>query len=221
MIVTIDGPAGTGKSTVARQLAERLGFAFLDTGAMYRAVAARCLSHGIDPEDAVPIAALARAAEIRFENGRTFINGDDITDELRTGPTTEAASRIAQIVEVREALIRQQRTWSEGRDVVCEGRDQGTVAFPHADLKFFLDADSEVRARRRQQELQLKGQRVELEVLLAEQSSRDERDRNRPIAPLRPAPDAVYVDTTELSVEEVIARLEAAVREVSVRNRTQ
>lgn len=216
MIVTIDGPAGTGKSTVARRLAERLGFAFLDTGAMYRAIAARCLSDGIDPDDALGVARLARSATISFEQGRTLIDGEDITGDLRTGPTTEAASRIAQIVEVREALIRQQRDWSRGRDVVSEGRDQGTVAFPHAELKFFLDADPAVRAERRQEELRQKGEIVDLAALLAEQTARDERDRTREVAPLRPADDAVCVDTTNLPVEEVIARLESTVREFQI-----
>lgn len=214
MIVTIDGPAGTGKSTVARQLAERLGFEYLDTGAMYRAIAARSLAAGIDPDDTERIAQLAREAQIRFVDGRTIIDGEDVTDQLRSGPTTEAASRVAQNVEVRQALVQQQRACAAGRDVVCEGRDQGTVAFPEARIKFFLDAAPEVRARRRQQELIEKGELVELATLLAEQTARDERDRNRTVAPLRPAGDAMVVDTTDLPLEEVIHRLETAVRRV-------
>lgn len=214
MIVTIDGPAGTGKSTVARQLAERLGFEYLDTGAMYRAIAARSLAAGIDPDDTERIAQLAREAQIRFVDGRTIIDGEDVTDQLRSGPTTEAASRVAQNVEVRQALVQQQRACAAGRDVVCEGRDQGTVAFPEARIKFFLDAAPEVRARRRQQELIEKGEQVELATLLAEQTARDERDRNRTVAPLRPAGDAMVVDTTDLPLEEVIHRLETAVRRV-------
>lgn len=214
MIVTIDGPAGTGKSTVARQLAERLGFEYLDTGAMYRAIAARSLAAGIDPDDTERIAQLAREAQIRFVDGRTIIDGEDVTDQLRSGPTTEAASRVAQNVEVRQALVQQQRSCAAGRDVVCEGRDQGTVAFPEARIKFFLDAAPEVRARRRQQELIEKGEQVELATLLAEQTARDERDRNRTVAPLRPAGDAMVVDTTDLPLEEVIHRLETAVRRV-------
>jgi CMP/dCMP kinase len=214
MIVTIDGPAGTGKSTVARQLAERLGFEYLDTGAMYRALAARSLAAGLDPDDAEQLAQLARQAQIRFVDGRTIIDGEDVTDRLRSGPTTEAASRVAQNVDVRQALVQQQRACAAGRDVVCEGRDQGTVAFPEARVKFFLDAAPEVRARRRQQELADKGEQVELAALLAEQTARDERDRNRTVAPLRPAEDAIVVDTTDLPLEEVIHRLETTVRRV-------
>jgi CMP/dCMP kinase len=214
MIVTIDGPAGTGKSTVARHLAARLGFEYLDTGAMYRAIAARSLAGGIDPDETEQLAKLARQAQFRFVDGRTIIDGQDVTDELRTGPTTEAASRVAQNVGVRQALVQQQRKWSAGRDVVCEGRDQGTVAFPEARIKFFLDAAPEVRAQRRQQELAEKGELVELSALLAEQSARDERDRNRAVAPLRPAADAIVVDTTDLPLEEVVHRLETFVRRV-------
>lgn len=214
MIVTIDGPAGTGKSTVARQLAARLGFDYLDTGAMYRAIAARILTAGIDPEDAQRVAQLARAAQIRFVDGRTIIDGEDVTGQLRTGPTTEAASRVAQNVAVRQALVQQQRSAADDRDVVCEGRDQGTVAFPNAEIKFFLDAAPLVRARRRQQELAEKGEQVELSALLAEQTARDERDQNRAVAPLRPADDAIVVDTTDLPLEEVIHRLETSVRQI-------
>lgn len=214
MIVTIDGPAGTGKSTVARQLAARLGFDYLDTGAMYRAIAARILTAGIDADDAQRVAQLAREAKIRFVDGRTIIDGEDVTDRLRTGPTTEAASRVAQNVEVRQALVQQQRACASGRDVVCEGRDQGTVAFPEARIKFFLDAAPLVRAQRRQQELAEKGEQVELSALLAEQTARDERDQNRAVAPLRPADDAIVVDTTDLPLEEVIHRLETSVRKV-------
>lgn len=213
MIVTIDGPAGTGKSTVARQLADRLGFDFLDTGAMYRAVAACCLAAGIDPEDSPAVADVARTAVIRFDEGRTIIDDADVTDRLRSGPTTEAASRVAQNIEVRTALVELQRVWSAGRDVVSEGRYQGTVAFPEAEIKFYLDANPEIRARRRQQELAAKGEHIDLSVLLAEQTVRDERDRNRAVAPLRPAADAVTVDTTDLPIDVVIDRLEAAVRE--------
>jgi len=213
MIVTIDGPAGTGKSTVARRLAERLGFDFLDTGAMYRAVAARTLSTRIDPEDAAGVSRLARQTEIRVENGRTYANGKDVTDQLRTSATTKAASTVAQIVDVREALVQQQRDWSSGRDVVSEGRDQGTIAFPDAEVKFFLDADPLTRAKRRQEELAARGEQVNLDVLLAEQTARDEQDRNRVVAPLRPARDATVIDTTKLSLDEVIDRLEAVVRQ--------
>lgn len=212
MIVTIDGPAGTGKSTVARQLAVRIGFAFLDTGAMYRGIAATCLNADIDPDDAAAVAALTAEAQIEFQDDRTVINGIDVTDQLRTSATSQAASRVAQITAVREALVALQRRWAESRNVVSEGRDQGTVAFPTAEFKFFLDADPKERARRRQQELASRGENIPLDILLAEQTARDERDRNRSVAPLRPAKDAMMVDTTDLSVVAVIDQLEDIVR---------
>lgn len=213
MIVTIDGPAGTGKSTVARELANRLGFAFLDTGAMYRGIAARCLAAGIDLDDADRVAALAREAEVCFADGRTLVDGHDVTGALRTGATTEAASRIAENIDVRSALVRQQQSWATGSDVVSEGRDQGTVAFPKAACKFFLTARPEVRARRRQEELAAKGELLPIDVLLAEQSVRDERDQSRAVAPLRPAADAITIDTTDLSIDAVLEQLEQHVRQ--------
>lgn len=212
MIVTIDGPAGTGKSTTARQLADRLGFQHLDTGAMYRAVAATCLAREIDPADHPSVSELAQSLQVTFENGRTLADGKDVTDELRTAETTQAASFIAQNSDVRRALIDAQRQIAAERDIVCEGRDQGTVAFPHAECKFFLTADPEVRASRRQQELAAQGTHVPLETLLAEQTSRDERDANREIAPLKPAEDAQIIDTTNNTIDEVITRLESIVR---------
>ncbi|MCA9075726.1 MAG: (d)CMP kinase [Planctomycetaceae bacterium] len=212
MIVTIDGPAGTGKSTTACQLAERLEFEYLDTGAMYRAVAAECLSRGIDAADHATVGELAQSLQITFENGRTFADGKDVTDQLRSAETTQVASLIAQIPEVRRALIDAQRLIADERDIVCEGRDQGTVAFPHAECKIFLMADPEVRASRRQQELVEQGTHVSLETLLAEQTARDERDANREIAPLKPADDALIIDTTFNTIDEVVTRLESIVR---------
>ncbi|MCA9110324.1 MAG: (d)CMP kinase, partial [Planctomycetaceae bacterium] len=212
MIVTIDGPAGTGKSTTARQLANRLGFEYLDTGAMYRAVAAECLRRSIDPMDTATVGQLAQSLTITFDEGRTFAAGRDVTGELRTAETTQAASLIAQNPDVRSALIDAQRRIADERHIVCEGRDQGTVAFPHAACKFFLTADPEVRALRRQQELASQGTDVPLATLLAEQTARDQRDENREIAPLIPAPDAQIIDTTASDIEEVVTRLEAIVR---------
>ncbi len=212
MIVTIDGPAGTGKSTTARQLATRLGFDYLDTGAMYRAVAAECLSRGIDPAEIAPVGELAQSLVITFDEGRTFADGKDVTGELRTAETTQAASLIAQNPDVRRALIDAQRLIADEHNIVCEGRDQGTVAFPHAECKFFLTADPEVRACRRQQELAAQGTHVPLATLLAEQTARDERDANRQIAPLRPADDAQVIDTTNCDINEVVTRLESIVR---------
>jgi cytidylate kinase len=213
MIVTIDGPAGTGKSTTAHRLAEQLGFDYLDTGAMYRAVAAECLARGIDPADEVEVGRLAETLTIRIAKNRTLAGGKDVTAALRTPQTTQAASVIAQNPKVRSAMVAAQRRLAANRDIVCEGRDQGTVAFPHAECKFFLTADPEVRARRRQQELAEQGHRVTLETLLAEQTARDERDANRPLAPLRPAGDALIIDTTHCDIEAVVAQLESLVRD--------
>jgi cytidylate kinase len=213
MIVTIDGPAGTGKSTTANRLAEQLGFEYLDTGAMYRALAAECLARGIDPADEAEVGRLAETLTIRIAKNRAFAGGRDVTDALRTPPTTQAASVIAQNPRVRSALVAAQRRLAAHRDIVCEGRDQGTVAFPHAECKFFLTADPQVRARRRQQELAEQGHRVALETLLAEQTARDERDANRAIAPLRPADDALIIDTTHSDIEAVVAQLASLVRD--------
>lgn len=212
MIVTIDGPAGTGKSTTARRLAERLGFDYLDTGAMYRALAAECLARRLDPADAPRVARLAQGLQIAFDQGRTFVDGRDVTGLLRTAETTDAASVIAQNREVRAALVAAQRRIAAGRNIVCEGRDQGTVAFPHAECKFFLTADPEVRARRRRDELVEQGRTVTLESLLAEQSARDHRDATRSVAPLRAADDALTIDTTDRDLEAVVTHLEALVR---------
>jgi cytidylate kinase len=212
MIITIDGPAGTGKSTAARGLAERLGLEFLDTGAMYRVVALLCLDRGIDPADEIAAARLAAGAAIEFHRGRTLAGGVDVTDRLRTPQVSQAASLVAQVPAVRDELVRQQRRLAAGLDIVCEGRDQGTVAFPHAECKFFITADPVERARRRQQELAETGRVVSLEDLLAEQAARDRRDESRAVAPLKPAPDAIRIDTTSLSLDAVLDLLERHVR---------
>jgi cytidylate kinase len=212
MIITIDGPAGTGKSTAARGLAERLGLEFLDTGAMYRVVALLCLDRGIDPADEIAAARLAAGAAIEFNRGRTLAGGVDVTDRLRTPQVSQAASLVAQVPAVRDELVRQQRRLAAGLDIVCEGRDQGTVAFPHAECKFFITADPVERARRRQQELAETGRVVSLEDLLAEQAARDRRDESRAVAPLKPAPDAIRIDTTSLSLDAVLDLLERHVR---------
>ncbi len=212
MIVTIDGPAGTGKSTVARHLAETLGFEYLDTGAMYRMIALKTVQTGIDPHDHAAVATLASAAGLDFQDGRALLDGQAVGPELRTAETTLAASLVAQIPAVRELLVRRQRELARRRNIVCEGRDQGTVAFPHAECKFFLTADPGERAKRRQIELTAQGQEVDFDDLLRDQTARDERDAQRSVAPLKPAEDAVIVDTTALSLDEVVTRLQTHIR---------
>lgn len=212
MIVTIDGPAGAGKSTAARELAGRLGFAFLDTGAMFRAVALAATRRGAALDDAVALAELLRGLRLEMPAGRVLLNGEDVSDLIRTPEVSQGASRVAASAVVRPFLADLQRQIARGRDIVCEGRDQGTVVFPDAGCKFFLTADPEVRLRRRADELLAKGQPVDLDELRRGQAERDARDAGRELAPLRPADDAVSVDTTGLTFAEVVARLEAEVR---------
>jgi cytidylate kinase len=208
MIITIDGPAGTGKSTVARELARRLGFRYLDTGAMYRAVGLACLRAGVDPQEPQAAADLAARVEIVVDGRRTWLNGLDVTDDIRSPEATAAASVVAENPAVRARLVElQQRMASQG-NYVCEGRDQGTVVFPHADVKFYLTAAPEIRAERRRLELAARGELVPLEVLLAQQEERDRRDQERTVAPLRPADDAVPIDTSRLTTQEVVAEME-------------
>ncbi len=210
MIVTIDGPAGTGKSTVAKQLAATLGFEHLDTGAMYRMIASQAAVEGVDLNDSSSIAQLATRAQINFQNGKAMLNGSDVSAQLSEFGL--AASVVAQNSEVREVLVQRQRELAENRDIVCEGRDQGTVVFPKAECKFFLTATAEIRAKRRLEELLDKGKKVTYQQLLDEQNERDQRDENREVAPLKPAADAEIVDTTTLSIDQVVEALEELVQ---------
>ncbi len=212
MIVTIDGPAGTGKSTVARILASRLGFEFLNTGAMYRAVAYACLQQGIDLNNAQAVGHVPETLEIVFANNRLILNGRDVTEEIRSQQVTQMASQVAANELVRQRLVELQRAAARGVNLVTEGRDQGTVVFDKAECKFFLTASAEERARRRQRELLEKGEAVSLEELLIQQELRDERDETRACSPLKPAADAVIIDTTPMSLEDVAAHLENLVR---------
>jgi CMP/dCMP kinase len=203
MLVAIDGPAGSGKSTVARALARRLGFAYLNSGAMYRCVGLLSLGEpGAEP------AALARAADIEFPSApgavaaTVLLDGRDVTAEIRTPEVSEAASRVAADLGVREALVAKQRSLIAAGDWVAEGRDVGTVVAPDAELKVFLDADPRERARRRARELG-----SDADTVLAEQTLRDERDYTRAHSPLKPAPEAVRLDTTGLGVEEVVDQI--------------
>jgi CMP/dCMP kinase len=197
MVIAIDGPAGAGKSTVAKAVAARLGFTYLDSGAMYRCVALASLERGIDPGEV--------AAAVRIDLGeRVLLDGRDVTDAIRTPEVSEAASRVAAMPPVRSAMVAEQRRLMSSGDWVAEGRDIGTVVKPDAEVKVFLTADPVERARRRATELG-----VDPETVLAEQTIRDERDRTRSDSPLRPADGAVELDTTGLSLEQVVDRVAA------------
>jgi CMP/dCMP kinase len=213
MIVTIDGPAGAGKSSIARGLAERLGFRFLDTGAMYRAVALAALRRGLGPGDEAQIAELAQRLAIDFDGWRTLLDGEDVSDQIRTSEVAAAVYLAADNVAVRQRLVELQRQIAAQGNTVTEGRDQGTVAFPHAECKIFLTATAEERARRRHAELVARGERVTYDEILAQQADRDLRDAIRPVGALLRAADAVEVVTDGLTPKQVVDRLEQVVRE--------
>lgn len=217
LIIAIDGPVGSGKSTVARRVADLLGYLHLDSGAMYRAVALRATSAGVGLDDAAGLERVAREARIEMEmNGaesggigtgrRVLLDGEDVTDKLRGPEMSLDASRVAVVPGVRRVLVtHQQRMGAAGR-IVIEGRDIGTVVFPNAGLKIYLDADLEARARRRWMEYEQKGTPTDFSRMIEEVRERDHRDRDRAASPLRRAPDAVYVDCSAMEAEEV-ARL--------------
>jgi len=212
MIITIDGPAGAGKSTVARKLAERLGFAYLDTGAMYRAVALAARQRGIAPRDEQALAELLPQLQLEWKDSRIYLAGQDVSEEIRQPEITELSRQVADSPSVRRFLGELQRRFGQQLNLVTEGRDQGTVVFPHAEFKFFLTASPEVRARRRWEELRQRGVCVTYEEVLRQQQERDRQDAARTLAPMVPAADAVVVDTSQLSADEVVALLEQHIR---------
>jgi len=211
MIVTIDGPAGSGKSSVARALARRLGFHYLDTGAMYRAVALAGLRRGLDWNQPERLAELARHVNIEALGERILLDGEDVTLAVRGSEVTAVTKFAADNPDVRQGLVQWQRTAACGRDVVTEGRDQGTVVFPHAECKIFLTASAEERARRRLSDLQAQGESSTLDQVLADLNRRDQQDASRPVGPLRKAPDAISISTDGMTLEEVVERLAAIV----------
>jgi cytidylate kinase len=212
MIVTIDGPAGAGKSTAAKVLAQRLGFEFLDTGAMYRAVTLAGLRADIDLTNENALATLVASLQLEMPPGRVVLNGEDVTGLIRTKEITAASGAVANSPAVRRRLVDLQRQIATGRNFVCEGRDQGTIVFPDAACKFFLVADPVERARRRQGEMARRGENLPLEEVLAAQETRDARDAARDIAPMKPAADAVLLDTTQLTLDQVVEGMEQEVR---------
>ncbi|MCL4784535.1 MAG: (d)CMP kinase [Bryobacterales bacterium] len=212
IVVAIDGPAGAGKSTIARRVAERLGYLYIDSGAMYRAVALWAVRNGTGLDDWHRLEQLASAADIQLEEGtnRVFLNGEDVTEAIRDEAISGAASRVSVVPGVRKALVAKQREFALRHSVVMEGRDIGTVVFPGARVKIFLDASSQVRAARRHRQLQDKGIENDPSETEREIRARDNRDRTRAEAPLLQAPDAEYVDASSMdieAVEEAVLRL--------------
>jgi len=213
VVITIDGPAGAGKSSTARALAERLGFHFLDTGAMYRAVALAALRRGLNWNDPAALADLCDRISIEVRSDRILLDGEDVSDEIRTQEVTAAVGHAADNQHVRRRMIELQRREAEGQNIVTEGRDQGTLAFPDATCKVFLTASPQERAERRMRQLRAQGEQVSLEQVLDEQNERDRRDGQRPFGGLAAAPDAVDVPTDGLTQDEVVDQLAALVRE--------
>jgi cytidylate kinase len=214
-VVAIDGPAGAGKSTVARSLADRLGYLFLDSGALYRVVALAATRQGVSWDDGVALARMMAKLDIAFQgtSQRVLLSGDDVTGEIRHPDISEGASRVSAQAEVRAGLLDMQRRIAACGRVVAEGRDMGTVVFPDAQAKFFLTAPLEERARRRTAELLSTGRVADQDSVLSEMRQRDERDSTRLVAPLRCASDAIRIDSAGLTPDAVVGKMLAVVRE--------
>jgi cytidylate kinase len=217
-VIAIDGPAGAGKSTAAKLLAQRLGYVLVDTGALYRGVALSAFERGVEWEDGAALGALVDGLSLSFQRNsdgtlRLLIDGMDRSQDIRTPHISTGASRVSRHLEVRKALLGLQRRLGAAGGVVLEGRDIGTVVFPDADLKVFLTASDEARAARRHAELRQAGHEVDIEQVLHEIRERDRLDSERDIAPMRPAEDAVLLDTSGMSLNAVIERLETLVKQ--------
>lgn len=211
-IVTIDGPGGAGKGTICKLLANKLGWHLLDSGAIYRVLAVAAMHHGIAADDEEALIPLASSLDVNFEcdgdqESRVILEGEDVTHTIRTEEVGSVASKVASLPRVREALLRRQRAFNMEPGLVADGRDMGTVVFPDANAKIFLTASAQERAERRYKQLREKGLDVSISALLADIQARDERDTNRSIAPLKAAEDALMIDSTQLSIDEVLQKV--------------
>ena len=215
--IAIDGPSGAGKSTLARKLAEKLNYIYVDTGALYRTVGLFIFRNNIDPHASEQVAAALPSINVglRFINGEqhVYLNGEDVSGDIRLHEVSQYASLVSAIPAVRQFLFDTQRKMAAENDVIMDGRDIGTVVLPGADVKIFLTASAEVRARRRYNELLERGQEVDFEQILADVNQRDEQDMNRPVAPLKPAEDSVILDTSDCSFDESLALLYKTIKE--------
>lgn len=209
-VITVDGPSGAGKGTLCMLLSKKLGFQLLDSGAIYRVLALAAIHHGVDTESEDALVPLATHLDVQFiaegDLVKVILEGEDVSKELRKEETGMAASKVAALPRVREALLRRQRAFETAPGLVADGRDMGTVVFPQAQAKIFLDASAQERAHRRLKQLQDKGLDVKFDDLLSEIQERDDRDRNRPVAPLRPAEDALVLDSTSMNIDEVVEK---------------
>lgn len=212
-VIAIDGPSASGKGTVAERVAAALGFRYLDSGVLYRLATLQALRRGAPLEDAEALATIARDLEIAFRDGKLWLAGEDVTEAVRTEAVSAATSRVAASPAVREALLARQRAFREGPGLVADGRDMGSVVFPDATLKVFLTADVATRAERRHKQLMEKGMCAKMMDVVEELRQRDARDSARPVAPLRHYPDAVFLDTTRLTIDQAVGQVLAWYRE--------
>ncbi|RKY68672.1 MAG: (d)CMP kinase [Candidatus Latescibacterota bacterium] len=223
LTIAIDGPAGSGKSTTARLVAQRLGYAYIDTGAMYRAMALKALREGVDPKDRDAVAELADRTriELKQQDGamHIYLDGEDVTEKLRLPEVTKAVTPVCQVNRVRQVLVEQQRQIGRNGAVVMEGRDIGTVVLPRAELKIFLNASLQERAKRRYLELRAQGLEIPLRQLKKQMAQRDKQDMSRAQAPLRKAEDAILIDTTKLTIEEQVDKIVNLAKSLSAEDR--
>ncbi|MEE9190008.1 MAG: (d)CMP kinase [Candidatus Neomarinimicrobiota bacterium] len=217
MIIAIDGPAASGKSTTAQKVAEKLGFTYMDTGAMYRAVTLSIILEGIDPEDSRRLQKLLDKffLDLKWENGllTVFLNGKDVTDDIRSVEVTKRVSAVSSLPKVREKMVAIQRSLGSRTDCVIEGRDIGTVVFPNADWKFYITADYKSRAQRRQRDLRALGENQSIDQMIENLKVRDEKDSSRSLSPLKRAVDAIEIDTTHLTIDEQIKLIVNKIRQ--------